>query len=253
MKPLAILGPALVVVFAVAPSGAAVPPRPTPVPPCGNGLLDWDEECDDGNHDLGDDCPALAGGDCRYSTAGVLIPGDPRQRRVRELGCLLEWYVVNPDQPVGRSGLPDARQVCRDQDPRCDFNPQPGRCAFRVVACLNNEDVRLPDCRPAGVSGLRVLRPRPSTNPRRALRNENFEALAHAVDHLHDPGDPQSGHSIAPALPPRERNHCSAPFVVRVDRGRRRSAAERLAVEVWDWESQPRQRLRAQLDLRCRS
>lgn len=226
-------------------------PLPTPDPTCGNGRFDWDEECDDGNLEAGDACPAVAGEDCRYSTSGQLIHGDPRQRRVRELGCLFEWYVVNPTQAPNRSGMPNERQGCRDQDPTCDFDPTPGRCEYRVVVCLNNEDVNLPECRPAGISATRVVRPRPSTNVRRAQQQANFLALANAIDHLHDPGDPHHAYEEAPALPPRERNYCSAPFPVAIDLARRSKRSEGLTVEVWDWDSEPRRKLRTGIKLTC--
>lgn len=238
-----------------APLAAAIapePPLPTPDPTCGNGRFDWDEECDDGNLDAGDDCPVVAGGECRYSTSGRLIHGDPRHRRVRERGCLFEWYVVNPNQEPNRSGVPNERQECRDQDPSCDFDAAPGRCGFRVVVCLNNEDVNLPECRPTGISGLRIARPLPSASERRVQGNANFAALAHAIEHLHDPGNPHFGYVDAPALRPRDRNHCSAPFAIGVDLGRRRAAREKLAVDVWDWESEPRRKLRTAIELRCR-
>jgi len=237
------------------PAPAAVDPDPpivpTPVPPCGNGYLDWDEECDDGNLEAGDACPAVAGEACRYTTSGLLIHGDPRSRRVRELGCLFEWYVVNPHQAPNRAGMPNETQVCRDQDPTCDFDPTPGLCRFQVVVCLNNEDVNLPQCEPRGISAIRVSRPKPSVSSRLARRNANFAALAHAIGHLHDPGWPQSGYTSAPALPPRERNFCSAPFAIEVERGRRRSVSEKLVVDVWDWASQPRAKLRSTLKLSC--
>ena len=246
---------ALALVAAAAPGsargGIAPEPLPTPDPTCGNGRFDWDEECDDGNLEAGDDCPVVAGQECRYSSNGVLIHGDPRSRRVRERGCLFAWYVVNPHQPPNRAGTPDERQACRDQDPTCDFDPAPGRCGFRVVACLNNDDVNLPQCEPTGISALRIARPQPSASPGRAQANANFAGLAHAIEHLHDPGDPHFGWVDAPALRPRDRNYCSAPFVVGVERGRRGEAKEKLVVDVWDWASEPRRKFRSTLRLQC--
>lgn len=227
--------------------GLAVGPTPLPTMPplCGNGRLDWDEECDDGNLLADDVCPAGPGDECRYSTSGKLIHGDRRLRAVRQRGCVFGWYVVNPAQAPLADGSLAERQECVDQDPACDFDPRPGRCRFQVVACLNNDDVGLPQCVPPGVSGTRIAR------PAQASARANFDALAEALTHLHDPGRPQDEYSQQPALLAKERNYCSRAFPIDVELGRRPRRSEELMVDVWSGSGKTSQKHRARLELSC--
>lgn len=227
----------------------AVGPTPPPAPPpfCGNGRLDWDEECDDGNQFADDVCPADVGDECRYSSSGMLIHGDRRLRTVRQRGCVFGWHVVNPAQARRADGSRDERQVCADQDPSCDFDLRAGVCQFQVVACLNNEDVGLPQCTPPGVTATKIARPA----RRAAGQRANFDALAYALTHLHDPGKPQDGYSQAPSLPAKERNYCSRAFPITVELGRRPRQSEELLVDVWSGSGKTSQKHRARLELSC--
>ena len=56
--------------------------------------------------------------------------------------------VENPGNPKGRTrGI----QVCRQGDPPCDYDADPGQCTFHVLTCLNNTDVNVPACTPGEV------------------------------------------------------------------------------------------------------
>src|SRR5262249_2349334 len=112
---------------------------PTPTT-CGNGVLDPGEQCDDGNQTAGDSCPA----NCSYTAAHVLVRGDSTNPVRDARSCQVEWYVANPDNPPDHFGLPNRRQTCTDQDPRCDISGfdtngnstpdlTPGLCRFQVV------------------------------------------------------------------------------------------------------------------------
>jgi hypothetical protein len=60
-----------------------------------------------------------------------------------------------------------------DDGPTCDFGTEvgDGACEFRVVACLNNVDPRLPACEPRGIDDpVLVLRPNARRDPVSAER-----------------------------------------------------------------------------------
>ena len=135
---------------------------------CGDGVADGGEECDDGNVTSCDGCsqqcrsePGLVCGDgitntvcgetcddgndvvgdgCGPSCALERIPGGGGTTT----DCFLEWQVNNPANApfLDKKGAVNARQTCVDDDPRCDFDGgAPGRCTFRLRACINNTDL----------------------------------------------------------------------------------------------------------------
>ncbi len=106
-------------------------------PRCGDGLLDDDEECDDGNEVQGDGCDS----DCRYSCHGDLDCIDdlecshdecvtvPAGRACRNLP-LAGWCVI--DAVCRRSGEADPAGPCRSCDPDRDtsrWSPRPAGTA----------------------------------------------------------------------------------------------------------------------------
>jgi cysteine-rich repeat protein len=138
---------------------------------CGDGVVDSGEECDDGNYTACDGCdPAcrvetgvvcgdgvlapLCGEECDDANGALLDGCTPACRLERIPGggaptsdCLAEWSIDNPTTvpPYDKHGAVSARQVCVDNDPRCDFDGgTPGSCTFKLRLCANNTD--LPAC-----------------------------------------------------------------------------------------------------------
>lgn len=156
----------------------------------------------DGRCDPVDACPRLpaasdtdSDGDgvgdacsCTASRPGQCIPapGKPAMR------CLVEW---RPDGPVAtRKGLPSATLRCRDGDPACDTDADPGRCTVRAQLCINNADARFPACIPLVTTSLAVRAPK---RARDAADAANLAALSGALD-----------------LGRQSRNQCSAPLAL---------------------------------------
>src|SRR6185436_2334576 len=69
---------------------------------CGNGILEPGEQCDEGAQTSGDSCPL----NCSYTASRSLIRGDRVNPTRDQIGCQLEWYVVNPNNPKDRFGAP---------------------------------------------------------------------------------------------------------------------------------------------------
>ncbi len=123
-----------------------------PAPVCGDGVVNGacGEQCDDGNRVPGDGCSSA----CQLE----LIPGGGPG----STDCLTEWVVANPhNSPLyDRRGRFSAKQICRDNDPACDFDGGvAGSCTFHVALCVNITDVDLPRCTPAALSRCDVMRP----------------------------------------------------------------------------------------------
>ena len=215
----------------------------TVAPGCGNGTLEPGEECDDGNLLSGDACPSHLGDACRYGASGALIRGNRRDAAHQGRSCQVEWYVVNPHQPLDRLGWRDSQQICTDQDDSCDRDPAPGRCRFQVVVCLNNEDRNLAACEPRGVRRVRVLRPAPA-RARIAELGGVLEtdrlALDTALHHLRDPSSPSDGYPHQPPLSAWQRNFCSAPFAIDVFLAGLRERSVALTTWSFDDASEPR-------------
>jgi cysteine-rich repeat protein len=100
---------------------------------CGDGLaapLGCPEQCDDGNGTGGDGCSPTC-------TIERILGGGPPTT-----DCYTAWRIDNPsnDPRFDRRGNVNPRQVCRDDDPACDFDGgTPGSCTFRVGVCVNND------------------------------------------------------------------------------------------------------------------
>ena len=109
---------------------------------------------------------------CDPST-GQCIHGAPSSSCVpgggkKTTDCAAEWVVENPGNPKGRTR---SVQVCRQGDPACDFDADPGQCTFHVRICLNNTDVNVPACTPGEVSTYEL----------RGLPSQTAEPLLGAV------------------------------------------------------------------------
>ncbi len=208
---------------------------------CGNGLPDVGEQCDDGNQDLAlDDCPSGPGQDCKY-TSSPLVRASRSNPLKDKYGCLLEWYVANPNNPVDKFGLPDRDQVCRDNDPTCDSDPTLGVCEFTVALCLNTTDASIPACVQPGTGVSSVLvKPVPlkvaSTPIIGPEAVANIAKVSTALTQLLDPQDPGAGYSKGIPLTAPQKNFCSQPlkmktFVIQTvkDRAKRRLAIRTVA------------------------
>ncbi len=134
---------------------------------------------------------------------------------MRQRGCWLGWYVAAAGGLDRRRGVPLPHQSCRDQEPGCDFDPAPGRCEFRLVACLNVEGTGLPACEPRGVGAVEVLAPRGSS----AFSQSNRQAIETALTSLREPGRFDAAIGIAPPLTPAQRDYCSGAISVDIDLG----------------------------------
>ena len=127
--------------------------------------------CDDGNAcTTGDTCSAGAcrgtlvscGADtpchqlavCDHHIGQCVVQGTPVSICIpgggkKATDCAAEWVVENPHNSKGQTR---AIQVCRQGDPACDFDADPGQCTFHLRICLNNNDSNMPSCTPSDVS-----------------------------------------------------------------------------------------------------
>ena len=144
---------------------------------CGNGVVECDEQCDDGvrNGTSGDGCDAS----CRLVGTVRYIPSS----HVAASNCFLEWAIDNPNGQLV-NGFPSRNQTCIDGDPSCDADgASDGACTFRLGACLNVDDSRLPTCHPAAIKIVDLFRPAP-LNPADATDVANASQLVTVLEAL---------------------------------------------------------------------
>ncbi len=112
-----------------------------------------------------DDCTATA-------PANACIPGGGSPGT----DCALEWR-VEPVPAPDRRGVPRARVVCFEGDPRCDLDPEldDASCTVGVSLCINNHDPRLA-CTPSGIVAVELRKPDPA-RPRDAAEAAGAQAL----------------------------------------------------------------------------
>ncbi len=184
--------------------------------PCGNGVLDETEQCDDGNKEEYDFCPSRSSNGCRFAErlARTLAKSPARDTN----GCKVGWYVADSGLERDRYGLRRSQVACHDNDPWCDFDPQIGVCGFDVTLCLNNDNPLLPACHAEEISSVAVdgvrLRPKQTNGP--DLASELSATVNHAVTHLLDPRFPLAGYTASPPLSSEQRGLCSQAFRVSV-------------------------------------
>lgn len=99
--------------------------------------------------------------DCARAPNSCLAGGG---RAKRKTDCFLEW-MVRPAARAAVGARPPHRLRCTDGDPACDADgPLPDdRCTFRLSLCINNRDLRLPECVPSDVAAIEIRDPRPSS------------------------------------------------------------------------------------------
>jgi uncharacterized delta-60 repeat protein len=113
--------------------------------------------------------------------ASELIPGGG----LASADCLAEWRVSNPfNAPLyDRMGRLSSRQICADNDPRCDFDGGlVGSCTFRLSLCANVTDPTLSRCSARPLASARVLLPTSGQASRSPVAAANRVALLQATD-----------------------------------------------------------------------
>lgn len=108
--------------------------------------------------------------------------------------CLLEWSVI-PPAIVARHIWPTAR--CRDGDPLCDADREPGRCTFLLAPCFNMQDPALPQCVPAEPLEHFTITSPPIDAPSGSIERTNVDVLAASL-----PAFPFAGSSTCTAPVP---------------------------------------------------
>ncbi len=152
---------------------------------CGNGIAEPTEQCDDGNRASCDGCSASCGlevcGDgiqqcgeqcdlgpdngvatsrcsaaCTERPPALRIPGGG----TKTLDCPFEWSAELDGASLAADvrGVPKSSQICRDNDPSCDFDAAQGSCRLRVWGCFSADDPRL-GCSAAQVDSAQILSP----------------------------------------------------------------------------------------------
>ena len=124
---------------------------------CGNGRLEGDEECDDGNVASGDGCSAACTSECGDGVVQSAAEQCDDGNRVDGDGCsqfcLVEHlYAGSGGEAVdtcyavwGVGGVTPAAVVeCRDGDSRCDRDPAADVCRFQYYVCVNRDPTRVP-------------------------------------------------------------------------------------------------------------
>jgi hypothetical protein len=114
--------------------------------------------------------------ECGDPKPGRCVPGRGKRRHQ----CIVEWLPAAPFA-TARKGFPSSRLRCRDGNPACDDDGIAGQCTFRIALCINNEDPRVPQCRPSSLRSLKIRSPK-LRSPRNSVDAVNARSLAAAID-----------------------------------------------------------------------
>lgn len=161
---------------------------------CGDGLRECSEACDDGNTIPGDGCEA----NCTLPpTEGVLLPG----ATLATAGCMAEWKLAFANPAINpKTQFPSNTQTCTDGDPGCDLDgTRDGVCTFDARLCIRVPDDRIPTCSPDPIEYINIKQPQlpGGSNP---LDQHNAQVLANALKALG--GQVRSGSTILQSGPP---------------------------------------------------
>ncbi len=120
---------------------------------CGDSILECDEQCDDGNNEDDDGCSA----ECRLPAGEALrIPGP-----IARSGCLAAWKLRGDSLSVIGSGVASRRQFCTDGDPGCDQDGVAnGQCELAASVCFGSADADVPQCAATTVARATLKSPR---------------------------------------------------------------------------------------------
>jgi pimeloyl-ACP methyl ester carboxylesterase len=102
-----------------------------------------------------------------------------------KIDCGLEFQMAAPTTvTLDKNGNPSPKQSCTDGDPSCDFDAIPGQCTFKLAACINNVDSRLPLCSSLSTVAFTIKAPseKDTLNPNKPGDAANRAALLAILD-----------------------------------------------------------------------
>lgn len=120
---------------------------------CGDEILECSETCDDGNLTNDDGCEDT----CQPTgIAGIRVPGNKARN-----GCLVQWDLTTANPALGRNGNLDNEQSCTDGDPACDQDDTINNsCVWEISACLGVNNPELPICDSHPIAFAKLRKPR---------------------------------------------------------------------------------------------
>jgi hypothetical protein len=198
-----------------------------------SGCCSTSAECNDGNLCNGREICDSPSHLCENAGGALLCT--PGSRRAATT-CAAEWFVDNPFNP---SGILASNHVCRQGDPVCDHDADPGTCTFHVGICLRVADPRLsPPCTPSDIAMYSLYRPSLRSNPTEA------GALLAALDDL--PTSTLGGRQQRDVTfdPPVSVTRCTATVPVAVPVGKKLSLRGRATTADGARDTDATQRLR---------
>src|SRR5262249_46755858 len=91
---------------------------------------------------------------------------------LKKTDCVMEW-LFTPVPLIGKTGtpipevkngIPKNRLRCYEGDTRCDTDPDLSNksCTLQAAICINNPDLRFPNCTPTDIQFFEVKKPNPN-------------------------------------------------------------------------------------------